>query len=363
MSTEQPPAAPTRRRTSRRTVALAAIAVLVAVGAPTALLLRGDDGAPAMTPRPSPTRPSTSTPSPAAPVDLAAIPRGADPGIAYLRRGVVHEPDGSTVRLPAAATDVTQFTPYHGGWLTLDSNGFVIQLGNDGTVVRRSPQGEARLAVSADQMRTAFQLGGRILVGITTGMGEGETEYPIRSNGRGLAGFVRGGLAYNALPGAVRVIDDRDDETVVSGIYGADATSSGSDLVGGVSVTDGTSGRVVDVRTDRVLWTSAWQPRAFSPDGRYAVGVKGPAPESEATDVAVLDARTGKVIASVSLEDRGLTQLGAPVWEEPGHAVLVGVRTGTGQAELRLTRGGKVTRATDVVPADDTPAWLFATQP
>jgi hypothetical protein len=109
-----------------------------------------------------------------------------------------------------------------------------------------------------------------------------------------------------------------------------------------------------------VLWTGTWLPRAFSPDGRDVAAVS---PEADATDLAILDARTGAVVSRVSLRDRGLSQVGRPVWEESDGAVLMQVAGDTTQAVLRLTRDGQVTLASDVEPSAALPMWFFGTTP
>lgn len=355
-----------RRHHSRwRTAGAVAAAAVVLVGIPTALYVHATGDDPDPTPLPSPTSSQSLPPSPSPTrttstvTGLDAISRGPDPAVAWVRDGVVHEPDGSTSQLPAGATDVTQFTPYHGGWIVLDSVGGLVQYDSSGTVVRRSHTGESALAVSFDQMRTAFQVDGHIRVGITTGMGEGESDLAAADGGRlvGLLGDDR--VVYGSRAGIV-VSDLTGHLQTLDGLSSADATSGSNDLVGGIGK-DGTSGAVVSVRTRSVLWVEPWQPRAFSPDGRYVVAVL--APESEATDIAILDAQSGSVVARASLADLGVSQFGVPVWEDSDQAVLVGVQDASGQAVLRLARDGTVSRATDVEPVSEMPAWIFATTP
>jgi hypothetical protein len=349
-----------RRSSHRRSAVLAAAAVVVAVGTPTAFLLRPGDTAPEPAPQPtsspSPTPTDTST---GTATGLAGVRRGPDPQLAYLHGGVVHEPDGGTTRLPTA-DDPTQFTPYHGGWLTVSDTGTLTQWDSSGSAVQ-VVDGESHLAVSADQMRTAYGVPGEIHVGIGSGMGERESVYSVGS--AQLVGFVKDGRSYddvvfNGGDGQVVYID-RGVRHVVTGLSEADASSSGSDLIGGVAP-DGVSGRVVDLR-GHVQWTSAWLPNAFSPDGRYVAAVL--APDGEGTDLAILDARSGEVVSRVSLQDRGMAQFGRPVWEESDGAVLLQVQDATSQALLRLGRDGSVSLASDIEPSSDLPMWFFMTTP
>lgn len=354
-----------RGQIRRRRVGYLAAAVVAVVAAPAGVLvLAGRDHAGPPTPAtttsitPTPTPSGTSTPSPTL-AGLDAVRRGADAKVTYLHDGVVHQPDGSTSRLPQAAQDVVDFTPYHGGWIVLDSAGGLVLYDNTGSVAERSDSGEPALAVSADQLSTAYQVGDHIKIGISTGMGDGTTSLPI-PNGARLVGFVGGDRVVYDSPSGVVVRDPAGASTTLSGLSGADATSAGDDLVGGTAK-DGTSGRVVSSSTGKTLWTSSWQPRAFSPDGRYVVAVL--APDSEATDVAILDGRSGSLVSRVSLADLGVSQLGRPIWEDSDGAALIGVEDAHGQALLRLDTAGRVTRATNIVPAADAPAWIFAAQP
>lgn len=342
-----------RRHTGRRTTLLVAAAVLVAVGVP-AVLLHSGGGRPSPAPAPTP----TPTPTPAG---LAAIPRGADPRVSYLHDGRVHEPDGTTVRLPGR-DDPTQFTPYHGGWLTVSDTGTLTEWDSSGSTVLVM-EGESQLAVSADQLSTAYSVPGEIHVGLTTGMGETEATYSVGTSQ--LVGFVRDSKSYDDVVftggdgGQVGYID-RGARHVVGGLSQADATSSGSDLIGGLAP-DGVSGRVVNLDGD-VQWTSAWRPRAFTPDGRYVAAVLTDQ-DGNGTDLAILDGRTGDVVTQVSLHDRGLVQSGSPVWEDSDSAVLLQVEDARGDAVLRLTAPGGLTLASDVEPKADLPMWFFATTP
>jgi hypothetical protein len=349
-----------QRRTTRRTALLVAAAVAVAVGVPTAYLLRPSNNEPA--PAPQPTQSPTASPSATAAADhgLAAIPRGADPTVAYFRDGLVHEPDGSTTHLPGEATDVVEFTPYHGGWFVLDSVGGLVQYDSSGAVVLRSHQEGASLAVTPDQMRTAFLVDNHIRAGISTGMGEGESDLQVGA-GASMAGLIGDDrVVYNSASGVV-ASDFAGRATILHGLSSAFATSAGHNLVGGVAP-DGTSGRVVSADTGGTLWTSAWQPMAFSPDGRY-VAASLFSENSDTTDVAILDAQSGSVVSRLSLTDRHLSQAGPLTWEQSDGALLVDVQDAHGQAVLRIGRDGTVTRATDVDGATFGMSWAFAVTP
>lgn len=342
-----------QRRSGRRTALLVAASVVVAVGAPTAFLLRPGDGTPSPAPQPTSSATPTPAPTPTRAPGFDGIRRGADPRVPFLHDGVVHEPDGSTLRLPT--DDVTQFTPYHGGWLTISSSGALTLWDGSGST-QWVMEGECALAVSADQLQTAYGVPGEVHVGISTGMGEGETLTDV-GDAR-LVGFVSDGVVITGATDQVGYVAQGARHPIPN-LSEADATSSGSDLVGGLAP-DGLSGRVVDL-AGHVKWTSDWQPRAFSPDGRYVAAVHGT--DGASPELAILDARTGDVVSQVLLGARGLAQVGRPVWEESDGAVLMQVQSATEQAVLRLRLDGTITLASDVEPSATLPMWFFGTTP
>ena len=350
-------AAAQRRRSLWRTAGGLAAAAAVLVGVPAALYLTSGNDTPS--PAPSPSISPTVSPS-STPTGLAAIPQGKDPQVTYLHDGVVHLFGGGTARLPAGApTDVTEFTPYHGGWLVLDSIGGLEQYDNTGAVVKRSTrQGAVGLALSSDQLRTVYQVDNRIENGIATGMGDTGASMRVPAGSR-LVGLVVGdGVVYNS-PSGVILSSPFGASRLVPGLSTADATASGADLVGGLAPGQ-KSGRVVDI-TGHIQWTLSWKPAAFSPDGRYVAAVFEAA--GQTADVAILDARSGHVVSRVSLADRGLVQLGPLVWEESDSAVLFQVQDDTNHAIVRLGADGELTRASDVEPLTRQPFWAFATTP
>ena len=336
-----------RRRTGRRTGVLVAAAVLVAVGTPTAFLLRPGDDQPSPTPSPSlstnptPTPSSTATDQPAS-RGLSTVPRGPRPGIAYLLDGVVHEPDGSTQALPAAATDVVRFAPYHGGWIVLDSVGGLAQYDNTGHVVRQGGQ-ESALAVSADQLQTAFLFEGHLYVGISNGMGDGEVDVTV-GDAAHLIGFLRDRVVYS-LSGHLYTVDGNGNRTVLPGASLADAASSNGDLL--VGRVDGGS-KVVAASTGRVLWTDPqWFAGPFSPDGRYLAAYQT-ATGGEFETVAILDARTGAVVARTQLDGIEVLPDVPPAAWDTDDSLLIPYRGPGAWAVLRLATDGTMTRATRV---------------
>lgn len=348
------------RRQARRRLAMAvAAAAVVAVTVPTALVLR-DEGAPAPTPAPTatPTTAPTATPSSTAPsptptaTDLASVPRGKDPNVAYLRAGVVHEPGNATAQLPGQTGDVTQFTGYHGGWLVIDSTGQLVEYDNTGAVVLRSHQGDSSIAVSGDGMRTAFSVDGRVRMGITTGMGQGEQVWTTAGSPSLVGMLAEGPVVVDATGSKVLTANGTTRDLKLGGVLPT-ATSDAAGLVGGITGTvakDDLRGAVADATSGTVLWRNAWRPLRFSADGRY-VAAAPVADNGDPSAVAIVDARTGDLIARTP-ELHGVSLPWQVAWD--GDRVLfeaVGDR-GRQRALLALDVGGRLTRASDVAPAE-----------
>lgn len=357
-----------RRRATRRTALLAAAAVVVAVGAPTAFLLRPTDETPGPAPQPTgsptptqaPTQPSTQTPN----ATLQSIPRGRPPGITYLQDGTVHLDQGGTVPLPAGTAPVNAFTSYHGGWLVaVGAGGPNLVSWYDGTGAKKSEgRGLGTFAVSEDGTRTAYPQSGAIHIGITSGMSDGEQTVPGKADTVWPVGFLRGDtLVYQASPNEVAV----DGRGILPGITIARAVSAEDDLVAGE---DRDGHTVVVSGSGHVQWQSSdWIVWGFSPDGRYAAATDWPPGGGSYTSVAILDARTGSVVAQHAVPDAPISIGPSPVMDVDG-TLLVAVTDGNTLEEtvLRLDRHSALTRATEVFPLDggsDSTYVLFATRP
>lgn len=364
-----------RRRTRLRTTALVAATVLVAVGIPTAVLLQPTADAPSPAPSPTPTTSGSPSPAPSgspSPTpthsDLATVRRGPDIAIPWMSNGVIHRPGARDVALPGGSWD--DFTNYHGGWL-LSGGGGVVQLGGDGHATQLAQTG-GRIAVSGDLMQTAFYADGKVRVGITTGMGEGEQSIPVRSpDETGPVGFLsRGRLVYNGLKGQILLLDPSDGSSSLGGLARASASTVNGDLIAGTTVDNDGTAAVVSASGGKTLWTKpGWFTGQFSRDGRYLAAYQA-ATGGEFETVAILDARTGDVVTRSDAPGlHALPELAGPdmatgtAWDEGG-SLLIPYRDGQTWAILRLTVHGTLTRATDVfagTPFDDN--LLFAARP
>jgi hypothetical protein len=362
-------AAARKRRSAWRTASVAAAAV--AIGLPTALYLRPGDENPSPAPSPSPsaslgpTPTQDISPTPTASV-LEGIPRGASVGIPWMSSGVIHTPSGPDVPVPVSGTGAwTAFTGYHGGWL-LSGDGGVLQVKGNGQAEPVAQSGGG-IAVSGDQLQTAFLADDAVRIGITTGMGEGESVIPFRTpDPKGPVGFVSGGrVVCNGLKGQVVLVSPSGDPRPVSGLIRASSSTDSGDLIAGSTVDDDGTAVVVSAATGKVLWTKPqWVTGAFSPDGRHLAAYRT-ATGGEFETVAILDARTGAVVS----DNHGLAALGAlpqvppTAWDQDG-TLLIPYRAGSAWTIVRLELDGRMTRATSALAGNPIADHLvFAARP
>jgi hypothetical protein len=273
-------------------------------------------------------------------------------------------PDGSTARLPDPTAPVEDFTSYHGGWLVAVGGGESRVRWYDNTGALRS-DGPAVpiLAVSDDGTRTAYAQSGAIHIGISSGMGEGEQTLTGNADQLWPVGFLRGGaLVYEA---GERTVAVQDGPTLAQ-MDLASAVSAEADLIAG----DDPDGNTIVLTGDgRVAWTSkTWAVSAFSPDGRYAAATsRNSSTGGDSSTVAILDARTGRVVAQHALPEAPVSAGPPPVMDVDG-SLLVAVTDGDTLEEtvVRLDRDGTLTRATPVFPvspSSDATYVVFATRP
>jgi hypothetical protein len=253
---------------------------------------------------------------------------------------------GGTTRLPGKGT-VLSFAVYHGGWLVIDDPSTLRQYDGQGKLLTQGADGS--LAVSADQMQTAFQTGTTVTAGISTGMGNGETTWHVPA-GTSLLGYLK----------SQPVVSDGTSLWTLTGSGGTTkltlpsmapvALSDADGLVGGVTGTPAQSnqqGAVVDGSTGRMLWQNGWQPDRFSSDGRY-VAAHPVEDNGDPARYAILDAHTGEVVAATP-KLGGKLHLGLSVaWD--GDTVVFNAFDSTdgGQVLLSLDTSGSLRRVSPI---------------
>jgi hypothetical protein len=172
-------------------------------------------------------------------------------------------------------------------------------------------------------------------------------------------------VACNGLKGQVVVLDPSGRSTVVSGLSRASASTDNGDLVAGTTVDDDGTAAVVSAASGKTLWTKpGWYTGPFSPDGRYLAAYRT-ATGGEFETVAILDARTGVVVADNSRLDgvQALPDVPPTAWDVDG-TLLVPYRDGSAWTIVRLGLDGRMTRATSVFDGNPTVDDLvFAARP
>lgn len=336
-----------RRRTQRRWATGLAAAAVLAVAVPAAFLLPGDEGAHPVDPSPTPTvapdKLPEPTPEPAGEDALSQLPAGAAPNWPYLRDGEVQYSNGASAPLPGKDAAVATFVGFTGGWLVADENSATTtRYDNTGQVVASGPG--ASIVTSSDNLRVAYLMDGAVHLGIGSGMGEGSQTWPAPGAVDGLAGFVKDGLVLTASPGDVRLLSFGGGSSKLPGLFDATTSSEAGNLVAGLLDPD--TGGVVDVSTGKVLWQEGWRPLAFSPDGSLLAAVPL-ADNGDASELAILDARTGETVARTALVDHRIYLRGTPVWEDDTRLLFV-ADTGPSphEAILRLGTSSGLERAT-----------------
>lgn len=365
------------RRRRRATVTTLAIASVVAIAVPTSLALR-DDGhvavvptgpspsgrpAPTHTPSPyptatkapSPTKTPTETPGPSrtqgsspALDALASIPRGARTFLSYVDAdGVVHG-NGSTTHLPGTMSPSTQFTSYRGGWLVVGADNRLREYDGTGTVVASGSFGGMTMTV--DRTRAAWVMGGRLYQGGLSTMGEATRSkgVPVPASAA-LIGYVPQGPALLGTGNSIRVATGTGSLKTVPVMLFPTSTSQATGLVGGTIGTPAqgnVEGAVYDLKAHTRLWHNGWMPLRFSDDGTVVAAC--PAGENgDPSAIAILDARTGEVIARTP-KLKGLYLSRQVAWDQH-RLVIPAVGAGATQAALlALDTSGKLTRVSDV---------------
>jgi hypothetical protein len=357
-----------RIRRRRNVVGLAVAALVAAVVVPAGLAvtdLLSTAGAPDEMPSFAGSPSMTQAPRPTGPVRLTVdgLERGDDAGVAYVYGKELFLPDGRVVRLERTYQEIA---PVGDGWVGVTS-------GDGGAVTRDliDPQGNITstlpsaggLATDLDGSRVAWtqiENGEVNLVDVTTdGM---EPRSPANQGNPpmtpvGYAG--EGVLVYTvgAEQTEVRVFEPSASDYEIPArprLIAARGTAENEGLVAGQTESriDGSCWAVVSYRTgDPAFETCDHSLRAFSRDGRYVIGTDAYTDGAGLRSLAVLDARSGTVVARFVQPRNGQLYLGEPVWEDDEH-VLAPVVDGLETQVVRFGLDGTIEVASDTVTAD-----------
>lgn len=381
----------TIRRHRRQGVAALAAAAVVAITVPTTLYLQANtnaSGPPAITHQgmpsvgiastaPSATASPTTSPSgpgAATPVrysTLASIPRSGSTNVTYLDlAGHVHS-DGTSTKLPGNVSGVTTFHDFRGGWVVYNDNTVKVTQYDASGKVMRSGRGGGTIAVSSDRTMIAWQTGSTLYWGSTNTMGNGGPAAVTAPKDAALIGFL-GGNPVLAKGNLIETMPSASGNGTFRGFTPTDiainalTTSETDDLVGGLTGTvakGDLQGAVYDVETRTILWRNGWRPVSFSDDGKYVaaypVGDNG-----DPASFAILDARTGKILAQTPRLGAGVYLDYGVAWE--GHSIVFEGSGGkaTQSALLRLSPTGTFSRVSVVATGPiGKAAYRFEAQP
>jgi hypothetical protein len=339
----------TIRRHRRQGLAALTTAAVVAIVVPVSMSLNQGEGpapgpaghTPNPTAKPSPKR--TATPAPRYD-SLASIPRGKDTALAYVGPdGMVHE-SGADTPLPGGTKSLTTFGEYRGDWVvTRDPKTDVYD--PSGKVIQSGPAGEIKY--SADRTEIAYRIGGTVYLSSRNTMGNAGAQPLTAPRNSSLLGFLPEGPAVTGGGKSLTVLGPSPKTVPLPLMPSAVSQSTG--LVAGTTGTvaqSNMSGAVTDPKTGALLWHNSWWPHSFSDDGKYVLAT--PFDNGTPSSYAILDARTGKVIAQTPRMKGVYLDIQAG-WDGDT-AVFTAFGGTTQEAILTLDLQGNLSRASAVAP-------------
>ncbi len=379
------------RRRRMAVSGLAAAAVLaVAVPAGVAISDRATsrpDSSPAASPSTTPTTGTSPTPGPSTQatrrVTLATDGEAGsyEPGIPYLYDGAINLPDGSQVPVDAGYTGVA---PLGDGWVATrhdeGGNAFVDFLDADGKVTGSKPS-TGSLAVSADGTVVSYATPDGQLMVVTPDAAPMPLADPSALPGGILtpaAVIGSGSCVENAAGGGCTVLFDREDGSERGGysvtshgavsllllsIGGLSPDGSVSGLVSIDNVDNGSCSAVLGPDGEDAWQTCDYTLGQFSADGRYVIG--HPAYQDGIGDgsVAILDARSGDVLAEFQNSEEHQSFINDVVWDQDDTLLATVFEKGAWSL-MRMSPDGELGRVGNLVgDSMDAVPLVFSTQP
>lgn len=318
---------------------------------------------------------SATPPSPGASsqvLDVADLPVGGPPAIAWAqRRG-----DGFTIRGPAGRTPapghLDEFAPMGSGYVvsTVDPDtgtAAVRWIGSDGTPGQGRWRSTPGLSTSPGGSVVAWA-GPRGAITVIDQTGDEVLTMPAIDNPSGEL-WTAGVLGEDCKEGrttdagcTVYVNDNGADPTAwlstshgivdrVPGLLRVGAVSE-ERVAGMIDATDtGSCWQVATAGGDPLWETCDYSLSSFSPDATRLVAMPAYLDGFGPTEVAMLDAETGEVVAAWSHAEGSATYF-HPVWESAGSLLLVTYQDGE-WAVVRLTEDGSMEYAVQPVAAGE----------
>ena len=359
-----------RRRAGTAVVAAAVLAVAVPLGITVA------GGLNDRVPQPAPPVEPTIEPAPqqeggAFLLSPKDAPEGGVPQVPYivLDDNRLSTPDRS-FELPE---DIVQLAAYGDGWIAIQAGDFggigtrVVELDSDFEASGGVLSGPT-LVANADGSRVAwveFEDGTSTLVNAPTDGGTA-TRTPLESQAETPAepvGFLSDGQVVFTTTDArtfeseFGVATTSGEVTPFRGFNVLESTSEVTGLVAGQTkfLGDGScSGVTGPVDGTKLLWeTCDYQLGAFSPDGRYIVGLAAYSDGPGSPSLSILDAATGDPVVDYRGPKNGRTYIGVDqvVWEDDD-TVLATVSQDADQTIVRAELNGALSRVTPPLPTE-----------
>jgi hypothetical protein len=365
-----------RRRAGTAVVAAAVLAVAIPAGITVAGGL-GRGG----TPQPAPPVP-TIKPAPKqqdgsfllSPEDA---PEGAVPQVPYI---VIDDQRLSTpersFELPG---DVVQLASYGDGWIAIQAGNYppngtrVVELDSNfdvtGDPVLPGPRSSGPTLVSNDDGSRVgwvqFEDGDPLLVNSPTAGGTTiRTRVPGNQNTQTApVGFLADGTLVftttdpNTGENQFGYVTTGGEITSFEGFNVLDSTSEATGLVAGQTkfLGDGSCSGVTDPKAGgKLLWdTCDYSLGAFSPDGRFIVGLAAYSDGPGSPSLSILDARTGEPVVDYRGPKARRTFIGVDqvVWEDDD-TVLATVTQDTEQSIIRAETNGALSRVAPALPTE-----------
>lgn len=352
-----------RIRRTRRLAAGAGVAAALAIVVPTAMTLAG---------RVDPQRDLQPAPSPDAPVEVArttltvaGLDRGDDPGVEYFTvDGVVLPGEGEQPLADSLQALVP--SPADGGWVAVGpARDELRYLQQDFSPNGADPA--TGLVTNADRSRfaTAMRVGGEqtLFLRSTTDRSVGQAwdlpgvayVEPVdfvseesllytttdQRSGEADSGIAEADGSLTPLPGVVRAIS----ASPVTGLVAVQTTTN-KDASGCFGVLDPAAS------TSEPVWTSCDHSLgAFSPDGEHVLASAPYRDGYGITEVDVLDARTGRLVARFSQAGNTRITLLNVVWESDDTFLAVAA-SGESYRVLRFGVDGALEEALDPISAE-----------
>ncbi|SDS29513.1 hypothetical protein [Actinopolymorpha singaporensis] len=299
-------------------------------------------------------------------LSLDGLDRGAAPRIGYLDGSELITPDARGLTLDGRFSWIT---PYAQGWLagSYDENGPRLNfLDAHGDLLRGQPGAGAVVNASGSQVAyvTAAESTNRttqLVVAPTLGSEAGKLRVPVPADATPV-GFLSDSAVVYGTDGErpeVFVATVAGSERVPGLLGASDATEHGL-IAGATDRSDNGSCSAV-VRADGFaqLWSTCdFSFEQFSPDGRYILATDAHRDGIGFGTLAILDAKTGAVVAHYQKQDRDMVHINAMTWEDDRH-VLATVYDEGEWAVVRTDTRGSIELATVPVPGPDAECPLF----